>query len=36
MMKRHWRLSEAELAAARTSKLVLRDLSQDPSTRGKH
>ena len=29
MMKRHGRLSPAELASARTSKLVLRDLSQD-------
>ena len=36
MMKRHGRLSSAELAAARTSKLVLRDLSQDVTTRGAH
>jgi len=36
MMKRHGRLSAAELAAARTRKLVLRDLSQDLSTRGTH
>jgi hypothetical protein len=34
MMKRHGRLSAAELAAARTSKLVLRDQSQDVGTAG--
>jgi monofunctional biosynthetic peptidoglycan transglycosylase len=34
MMKRHGRLSAAELTAAHTSKLVLRDLSQDVGTRG--
>jgi hypothetical protein len=36
MMKRHGRLSPAELAAARTSRLVLRDLSQDITTRDPH
>jgi len=36
MMKRHGRLSAAELASARTSKLVLRDLSQDVGPRGAH
>ena len=36
MMKRHGRLSAAELTAAHTSKLVLRDLSQDVGTRGAH
>ena len=36
MMKRHGRLSAVELAAARASKLVLRDLSQDVGTRGVH
>jgi hypothetical protein len=34
MMKRHGRLSRAELAAARTSRLELRDLRQDGSTHG--
>ncbi len=34
MMKRRGRLSAEELAAARASKLVLRDLSQDVGTRG--
>jgi hypothetical protein len=36
MMKRHGRLSPAELAAARTSRLVLRDLSRDATTRDPH
>jgi Transglycosylase len=36
MMKRHGRLSAAELAAARGSKLALRDLSQDAAAHGKH
>ena len=36
MMKRHGRLSAAELAAARTSRLVLRNLGQDLATRGAH
>ena len=34
MMKRNGRLSKAELAAARGSKLVLRDLSQDVAAHG--
>jgi len=36
MMKRHGRLSAAELATARGSRLVLRDLSQDVPTHGAH
>jgi membrane peptidoglycan carboxypeptidase len=34
MMKRHGRLTRAELAAARTSRLELRDLRQDVATHG--
>jgi hypothetical protein len=34
MMKRHGRLSSADLATARGSKLVLRDLGQDVATHG--
>ena len=36
IMKRRGRLSVAELATARTSRLVLRDLSQDVATRAAH
>ena len=36
MMKRHGRLSAAELSAARSSSLILRDLSQDVPFRGAH
>jgi len=36
MMKRHGRLSAADLATARTSRLILRDLSQDVSSAGTH
>jgi hypothetical protein len=36
MMKRHGRLSAAELATARSSSLVLRDLSQDVPTHVAH
>jgi hypothetical protein len=36
MMKRHGRLSPAELATARTSHLVLRDLSNEATQRGTH
>jgi len=36
MMKRHGRLSAAELSAARSSSLILRDLSQDVPARGAH
>jgi hypothetical protein len=36
MMKRHGRLSKAELAEARGSTLVLRDLGRDVATHGAH
>jgi monofunctional biosynthetic peptidoglycan transglycosylase len=36
IMKRHGRLSAAELATARTSRLFLRDLSQDVASRAAH
>ena len=36
MMKRHGRLSAADLAAARASRLVLRDLSQDVPSASTH
>lgn len=36
MMKRHGRLSKADLAVARGSSLVLRDLSQDVAAHGTH
>jgi hypothetical protein len=36
MMKRRGRLSPPELAAARSSKLILRDLNQNPALRAKH
>jgi hypothetical protein len=36
MMKRHGRLSAAELSAARSSSLILRDLNQEVTSRGAH